>query len=174
MKHMILILMALLIALLPCAVAEEAGLANPITEYETLEEVNELAKVNLAHPAVMGVDEESFCTIDCGDYLIGQYVFNVAGREYCFRAAVVSAETDISGYYTADGTAFENSLSENGETEYCFADADMLARWFDGDIQYVLMLTGCEDAEQDWFRDIADEMRAITAAEPADEAADEE
>ena len=169
MKNIVMIILALIVALIPCAVAEQVGLPNPITEMESLAEVNEVAGVNLAHPAVMGVTEVSFCTIDCGDYVIGQYIFNVAGREYCFRGAVIGSETDISGYYTEDGTAFENQEPmDDGVIAYYFGESDKLARWFDGDIQYVLMLSDCSDAEDEWFEGIAEEMQFVSADVPAD------
>ncbi len=111
-----------------------AGLANPMTELESLDALNTAAGVQLCKAPVMGVTDESFCTI-AGTPLLAQYKFSVNGVPYCFRAVNGSAD-DISGIYTGEGTAFENGKNEG--MIFASAESTKLARWFVGDVQYVL------------------------------------
>ena len=106
----ILIAIALAVALCACTVTPAAptsepdpavGMPNPITEYGSLEEINDIVGMKLAHPPVMGVTDERFSIIDAGETKIAEYVFKVAGVEYDFRGSP-SFDGDISGYYTAD------------------------------------------------------------------------
>lgn len=129
-------------------------IANPCVDYESLEEINEKIGCSLASPAVMGVTDEGYTVI--GD-TIAEYRFDVNGAKFCFRAA--EQAEDISGVYDGDGTVFENA----GE-EMTFAEAEgfRLARWFDGGMQYVLMLTDeGETMEEETFEGVAEELQTI-------------
>ena len=131
------------------------GMPNPITEYGSLSEINELVGVNLVHPPVMGVTDERFSVIN-GEYKIAQYDFTVAGVDYCFRASPVYDE-DISGYYTADGLAFSGQPTD--EIEFVEDGEARLARWATIDGQYVLSAMNASDA----FEDVAEELKGLTS-----------
>ena len=132
------------------------GLPNPITEYGSLEEINELLILKLAHPPVMGVTDESYKIIDAGETQIAEYDFKVAGVEYCFRGSP-SYDADISGYYTAEGPAFSGMPTE--ETEFVEDGDAKLARWATIDGQYTLLSLNASDA----FEDVVKELRGLTA-----------
>ncbi|MBR5708139.1 MAG: hypothetical protein IKX41_02020 [Oscillospiraceae bacterium] len=136
------------------------GIPNPITEYGSLAEINELVGVNLVHPPVMGVTDERFSVIN-GEYKLAQYDFTVAGVDYCFRASPF-LDDDISGYYVDGGLVFSGRPTEELEfvtfktgEDY---DAPKLARWEAGDVQYVLSSRNASDA----FEDVAEELAGLT------------
>lgn len=143
---------------LSCA-AEQTGMPNPMTEIEDLAALNELAGVNLVRPAVMGVTEEKCFAIDCGEYILAEYDFEVNGNPWCFRSACVLGE-DISGLYGDEGEAFGNEPSD--DLVY-FLDADvMAARWFTLDGQYVLICKEPSAYDGETFGGIVQEMRDQT------------
>lgn len=165
MKKTVALIVCIIMAFSLCACGKEAaqpdegevGMPNPMTEYNSLDEINEAVGGELAHPAVMGVSDESYFIIDCGNYKIAEYNFNVAGYDYCYRCAEV--DEDISGVYMGgDGTAFKDGKCDgiqfNSDDEY------KCARWFDGDMQYVLSVSA-PDMEQETFESIADELMHI-------------
>ena len=137
------------------------GLPNPMTEYGSLGELNELLGVKLAHPAVMGVNDESFYLINGGTQ-IAQYNFTLNGVDYTFRASPVY-DTDISGYYIDGGTAFSGTPTD--ELEFAEYDGTKLARWATIDGQYVL---AGENAPEN-FADVAAEMAKLTRPGMSDE-----
>ena len=89
--------------------AEEhwAGMPNPMTQHSSLEEINNAVGAALCAPEGFKIENESFWTIDCGDYTIAQYDFSMDGMGVCFRCAPVME--DISGCYVGEGTAFSNA-----------------------------------------------------------------
>lgn len=134
-------------------IGEIAGLPNPMTEVESLEALNAAAGTQLCKAPVMGVTEESFCTIAVTPVL-AQYRFSINGIPYCFRAVNGSTD-DISGYYVGEGTAFENGKNEG--VIYASAETTKLARWFVGDVQYVLSATS-DTMDDILFASIAEEI----------------
>ena len=136
--------------------SESIGMPNPMTEYASLDEINDIVGSRLAHPAVMGVSHEEFFVIDCGDYMLADYRFTVGGVNYSFRCAPVTQ--DISGYYVGEGTAFADGARDG--IEYAEADGAQLARWFTIDGQYVLSAKDIADA--DTFALVAEELCAMT------------
>ena len=130
------------------------GLPNPVTEYGSLAEINDLLGLKLAHPPVMGVTDERFSVIN-GETQIAEYDFKVAGVEYCFRGSP-SFDGDISGYYTADGLAFSGQPTD--EIEFVEDGEAKLARWATIDGQYVLLAKNASDA----FADVAEELKGLT------------
>ncbi len=160
MKKLIVLLLALLLSF-GAAAETPIGIPNPITEYETLAEINEIVGSNLCHPAVMGVTDESFAVIDCGEYLIAQYRFAVNGLNYTFRCAAVAYQ-DISGVYINAEPAFADEYS--GETEFAFGEGLKLARWLDINGQYTLCLEDGENVmDEETFKLIALEMEELTS-----------
>lgn len=161
----ILIAIALAVALCACTVTPAAptsepdptaGMPNPIAEYGSLEEINDIVGMKLAHPPVMGVTDERFSIIDAGETKIAEYVFKVAGVEYDFRGSP-SFDGDISGYYTADGLAFSGQPTD--EIEFVEDGEARLARWATIDGQYVLAAKNANDA----FADVAEELKGLTS-----------
>ena len=159
MRKTLCVLLILVFCLSACAEGA-AGMPSPLTEYGSLNEINEIIGCNLVHPAVMGVINESFWTIDCGDYLIAQYVFELNGLPYTFRCAATTE--DISGVNTVSGTAFPGEPT--GEIEFFSGTGVHAARWFDLNGQYSLTVADYEGwMSDDTFTLIAMEMRDATS-----------
>ena len=167
MKRMLAFALAAMMILCLCACGEKpaeqpeieeppiGGMPNPMTEYASLDEINDIVGSKLVHPGVMGVSDEKFFVIDCGDYQIADYRFTVGGGEYTFRSAPVTQ--DVSGYYVGEGTAFTDGAKDG--IEYAEADEVQLARWFTIDGQYVL---SAKNVEADTFTLAAEELCAMT------------
>lgn len=130
---------------------------NPITELASLAELNEACKVAFVQPGVMGVTDEKFMTIDCGEYVIGEYDFTVNGLEYFFRCA--STTDDISGVYLADGSLFGNV---DGEVDVVSAEGWKGSRWFTIDGQYTLAVNDNDTMDEETFAGIAAELKEGT------------
>ena len=166
MKRMLVLALAAMMILSLCACgskqeekpeeSESIGLPNPMTEYASLDEINNIVGSKLVHPAVMGVSDEKFFVIDCGDYKLADYRFTVGGVDYMFRSAPVTQ--DISGYHVGEGTAFADGARDG--IEYAETDGTQLARWFTMDGQYVL--TAKDMADADTFALVAEELCAMT------------
>lgn len=110
------------------AVDVQTGIPNPIVEYSSLEEINELAGVNLMKPPVMGVSDERFSVINGR---IAQYICDINGMEWTFRGASITDE-DISGMYD------ERNVFTPNEDSVLYANEFYLDRFFDGDLQYTI------------------------------------
>lgn len=168
MKKLLSLSLCVLMLLSLCACGESKNdeqpennntqLANPVTAYGSLSEVNELLGCKLSSPAVMGVSDESFAVIDSEDFPIGEYKFSVNGMAYCLRFCG-SYDEDISGVYIDGSPAFSGQAksSEYGET-----DEMKLARWADIAGQYVLTVTDNGEMEQSTFEGIVSEMMDAT------------
>ena len=131
-----------------------ATLANPMTEYASLEELNAAAGTELRRPGVMGLTDERFESIACDNYLIAQYTFSAGGTEYVLRSAPVT--DDISGYYIGGNTAFPGEPKEG--LDFALGEGQaQLVRWFNIDGQFCLM---AEQAPEN-FSDIAAEISGI-------------
>lgn len=166
------------------------GMPNPMTAYDSLDEVNNAVGGNLCGPAAMGVSDEEFYVIDAGSYKLGEYRFKVNGYEYSLRCS--KTPEDISGIYLSggEGTAFSgvdgsavgeeldegiyiftpdqaqledenvtsdaNGIQFNGDSEY------KCARWFVGDMQYVLSANDGGELEQETFESVAGEFMLRT------------
>ena len=152
-KMMAGLLCLLLLCTLSACGKKETGLANPMTEYASLEELNAAAGTNLKQPQVMGVSEEGFFTIDGGDYVVAQYNFTVAGVAYTLRCAPTSH--DISGYYINGEPAYEEGFADG--IEYVDAEDAKLARWATLEGQFVLAGVGAGEN----FTDIAEEIAGL-------------
>ena len=99
-----------------------AGIANPMVEYASLDEINEKAGTAIALPEGTAVEDEQFFVISEN---LAEYRFTLDGIEYTVRGAAEDG-TDISGLYTENGTAFENdptlpnSYTGDGVCAYTF------------------------------------------------------
>ncbi len=142
------------------------GIANPISIYDSLDEINLLAGTQLRHPAVMGVTDESFSAIDCGEYVIAQYQFSINGYLYTFRGA--SALQDISGVYLGAENAFDDSYTD--QIEYAAGEGLKLARWFTGNIQYTVCLEDPDGImDEETYHLIAEEFMSYTEPDATEE-----
>lgn len=137
---------------------QEVSLPNPITEYGSLEEINELTHGHLVHPAVMGVTDERFSVIDCGDYQISQYDFTVNGIPYTYRFSS-NVLTDISGIYDNGGELFSGEF-KNEIKEFPGGKA---YRFFNTDGQYVLTAKDDGALSLDTFQSIAEEQQNLAS-----------
>ena len=161
-----ILIICLLLAFAFGAVAETVGMPNPVTEYETLSEINEIVGCELAHPAVMGVTDERFSVIETESCLIAEYCFDLNGLEYTFRCGAV-ADEDISGVYIDGESAFGSP--EGNDIEYAFGEGFKLARWFDINGQYILIQDDQENVmDEETFRLIAEEMKDLTSTVPTE------
>ena len=153
----LLLTLTMLLSLSACGgKEEEGGVPNPMTEYASLAELNEATLSRLVGPGVMGVSDESFIAYDCGDYLLAEYNFTVAGVKYMLRSAPTLE--DISGFYVNGEPAFSGDISDGinyAEGE----DGVQLARWANVDGQYVFACL----SENDDFTGIAEEMYAVNS-----------
>lgn len=162
MKRMLAILLSVLMLMGVCAsaAAEMAGMANPITEVDSLDAVNAAVKCNLCHPAVMGVTNEYFAVIGAnGEYPVGEYRFELNGVS-CIMRASGNMVDDISGVYVDGKPAFGYALLD--DIEGVFTDDMKLARWFNLDGQYVLMVEDHGAMDEDTFAMFAGEMCDLT------------
>lgn len=174
---------------------ENVGMPNPVTEYDSLAEVNAIVGGNLCAPGVMGVADKAFLVTDCGSYKIGEYQFTVAGYDYTLRCANV--REDISGVYLSggEGTAFsdfdtgkvvegeeigdniivytaDTPSSDDGNSNTAAngiqsnGDGEYkCARWFVDDMQYVLTVNDNSEMDHETFMSIADEIMHVTSGD---------
>ena len=166
-KSIVLLIGVCLLALALCACSapaedaaeetaeESAGLANPVTEYGSLSEINEITQGKLAQPAAMAVTDETYKIIDAGDYQIAEYGFSVNGTPYTYRFAS-GITADISGIYAEGGALFADEDSDSDQIKEF--EGGKAVRHFTPDGQYVLtvMDDGALSAED--FQAIADEL----------------
>jgi len=165
MKKLIAVIMAaaMLLSMAACgAEKKEANVANPWTDAESLDELNEKFGGRLAKPPVMGVSDEHFSYIDNDSSRIAQYNFSLGGYEYTFRFSD-NMKDDISGINTGNGTLFEGIV---GEANLSTSEVKA-SRWFTVDGQYVLMVTDNNKMEASQFSDIAEEITVLTVPEEA-------
>lgn len=110
-------------------------LSNPLVEFASIDELNEAMGSDIHQPEGVVLKDEMFIQIK-GTPDVGEYDFSVAGTNCMLRFAEIGAETDISGIYVASGSLFEGSDIND---EY-FENDDLKAqRWFEGDMQYILL-----------------------------------
>lgn len=135
---------------------KEIGLANPITEVESLEKLNAECEAKIIKPAVMGISEEKFLNISANDITIAEYAFRIAGRACSIRSAKV--KDDISGYYIDGNQAFDG-IKEG--IEYKEASDCFLSRFFVDDQQYVFVMERSENTEMEYFMMISEDVASI-------------
>lgn len=148
----------------PADTGAKASLPNPITAYDSLEEINEAVGGNLCHPPVMGVTEESFSVID-GESKIAQYAFTVSGVKYTYRFCADTAE-DISGIYVENGTLFSGKLNETEATETF--SGGIGARFCCDEGQYVLIGQAENGVDEEMFRSVSRELFSLASPQNAD------
>ena len=162
MKKLFAILAAAIL-MFSCAAAENTeSLANPWTEVESLEVLNETLDMNLQLPGVMGITDTQYRLMTTDDMIMGEVRFTLNGRDYVLRGAP-EFDTDISGIYVEDGkTAFEGVESE--ACTILTLGAVNAARWMDIAGQYVLFTEGDTALDEETFADMVDELMTLTRA----------
>ena len=126
----------------PAVEEQPVGMANPMTELGSLEELNDAANTALVKPSE-DVTDEQFFTVKSEDLILAEYRYVLDGVHYTLRSG--PSEDDISGYYTAAGAAFPAGRCDT--VEYCTTETASLARWFAGSLQYCL---AAEPAQEDF------------------------
>jgi len=137
------------------AEADEQG--ETVTEYASLEELNERLHINLCHPPVMGVSDETFKVIETADLLTGEYAFKVNGMDYVVRLAATTddisgVEEDMTAMYT-DADGVDIILTENYK----------IARRYTLDGQYNLVAHDEGTLTEEQFEGIAGEVLGLYA-----------
>lgn len=143
------------------ACAEAAvGMANPWRELESLEELNTAAYMNLQLPGVMGVTDVHYRLMANAELPLAELQFRVNGYSYVLRASG-NVEEDISGVYLDDGkTAFEDYADISDRI--VVTKTMKLARWFNTDGQYVLIVEDEGAYDEETFKGIVSEMMDLT------------
>ena len=137
-------------------------MANPWTDVDSLEALNEATELRLQLPAVMGVTAQAYRLLSSDDLLIAEVDFEVNGQAFTLRGSP-SFDQDISGVYLADGTtAFQGHESE-GEASVV-TDEVKAARWMDINGQYVLIAGDPAAIDAETFGLMAEELMDLTKA----------
>lgn len=142
MKRTLSILLVLLICLSLSACKQEPE--QPIRTYETLEEINSQANVNICKPAVMGVTEEKFST---GDHNTALYQFELNGYSYYVRACKDTIN-DVSDLFKNNKPLFEGCTEKIAFDE---ATGYKACRFILGNRQYVFGVYDEEKMNQEDF-----------------------
>lgn len=140
------------------------GMANPVTEVESLEKLMEMTGAKFSTPGVMGVSDEAYTITDCGDFKIAAYKYTVNDKKIEIRFCDNMTD-DISGYYVDGDTAF---AGVEGDAEKVMENA-ALARWYTVDGQYVFIIEA-EGLSKELFEDLAQEARDVSLGENSDSA----
>ena len=153
MKKLLLVLFVLCIMLSGCAKQEENGNTNATwdaVEYQTIEEMNEVAGTNIVSASVSSKLNEKFIVI-CKS--IAQYTFTCNDENWCIRASK-NVDDDISGLHY-DNIGFEKDV----EGIY-YNDDVYVHRFFNNDTQYVISLdVKDKDIAMSHFDEISAELK---------------
>ncbi len=134
------------------------NVVNPLTEYDSLEALNAVSSTRLVKPGIMGITDEQFNLIDCDEYTISEYTFNLNGINYILRGAPVTE--DISGVYLNGKSAFDDNT--DGSQEFIYDDEMKLARWFCAEGQYVFSSLDNGKLDNDTFSSMVSEIKTLT------------
>lgn len=126
----------------------EDGLANPFKHYDSIEEINKKAGVDLEVPAGFNTKDVAYSTIQ-NDPLIAECSFNIGEQMYSFRAAKTTG--DITGI-KADGKLLGDSFETGTEVAPVKVESgqqtdEFFARWFAGSVQYILYSLNATEEE---------------------------
>ncbi|MCF0105158.1 MAG: hypothetical protein HUJ53_00185 [Holdemanella sp.] len=142
---------------------QSTGMANPITQCESLDALNKSMNTKLCAPGVMGVEDVAYQLIDNGGYQIGEYIFKVAGQEYDFRVA--STKDDISGVYINGEAAFNKDIAEDEDIQYVESDEIKAARWFMIEGQYEISVKDDGKLSMESFKSMVNELYQQTTSD---------
>lgn len=140
------------------------GMANPWVELESVEALSMAAGIEMRLPGVMGITDVHARLLETEDAKLAELQFIVNGMKYVLRASAERLNEDISGVYLDGGeTAF---AARQDKDDAIVITADMkLARWYNVNGQYVLMIHDDGQMDEETFTAIADEMRQLTTPE---------
>ena len=120
------------------AAGDTTQIANPWTEYDSLDELNQAAGTALSSLAELPVTEERFAALADADYTLAEYDFTYNGTKFTLRCA--PTQGDISGIWQ-DGKALGDDRTADSLFEV--TDNGLWARWFDDTgMQYSLFGEG--------------------------------
>lgn len=160
----IVLCLGLLMSVVGCSKGIDEPVTNPIKEYKSLDEINEITGGNLMKPAIMGVEDKTYLIIQAPND-VAEYDFTLNGTPFRFRYSKAPFDEDISGYYIGGEPAF--TAEDYG---ICFVNPAKdvrLARWQDTqDGQYVLMAEG--EIDQNSFMDLVYELSDIIGVKEVD------
>ena len=137
----------------------DAGLANPMTEVESLEALNAEFDCVMITPTVVSVSDEQFFKV-AADPEFAQYNFKANGVDCTLRFAVAGMDTDISGYWKSDDSGETVFANSDSDTSYYECDEAKLARWFTIDGQYCFMANDNGEMDYNTFDSIIGEIKA--------------
>ena len=142
----------------------DVGMANPWVELESVEALSMAAGIEMRLPGVMGITDVHARLLETEDAKLAELQFSVNGMKYVLRASAERLNEDISGVYLDGGeTAF---AARQDKDDAIVITADMkLARWYNVNGQYVLMIHDDGQMDEETFTAIADEMRQLTTPE---------
>lgn len=156
MKKILVILLTSLLVLTGCSKKNEQtiGLAWDCTEYDTLEDLNEVAGSNISKLTTAEVSNEWFGYISSS---IAEYKFNIGEEEWSIRASK-DIDNDISGLHY-DAIKFEKGKDATYYTDEVYAH-----RLFINDMQYVISLNVKDkDIPETYFDEISNELLSSAA-----------
>lgn len=126
-------------------------LANPMVEYESLEDINKAVGVEIASPGIMGKENEQFLVISKE---IAQYSFDLNGYSWTIRGACIT-EHDISGIYHEHNNFVAN------QDGVLYTNEFYLDRFFDDDKQYTIFVADPDNLDQEQFMSVCNELESI-------------
>lgn len=127
------------------------GMANPMVEYDSLEEINEKVGVQIVTPGIMGKDNEKFFVISDN---LAQYNFDLNGYSFTIRGSK-KTDVDISGIHD------KNNVFEPGQDTTIYLNDCYIDRFYDGDIQYTIVCDNPEGLDETVFSDLCFELESI-------------
>ena len=127
------------------------GMANPMVEYDSLEEINEKVGVQIVTPGIMGKDNEKFFVISDN---LAQYNFDLNGYSFTIRGSK-KTDVDISGIHD------ENNVFEPGQDTTIYLNDCYIDRFFDVDKQYTIVCDNPEGLDETVFSDLCFELESI-------------
>jgi len=145
---------------LPASGSSMTAVGNPMTEYNTLDEINELLGCRLHLPPVMGVSDVSYATISSSEHTIGQAKFSVNGTEYNYRFSA-DFMADICGIYDNGKTLFDG-MEPGDDLQYAETADTKSVRWFTTDGQYCLSVSDDGSMDKDLFLTVAEELQSLS------------
>lgn len=155
MKKLLVTLLALLmcVSLAACSNKEEEVVPeNPVKQYETLAEINEIAGVELVAPGVAGKTGEEYYIIDNKTAV---YKFSLNGYEYFMRGCR-DASIDMSGVFVDGKTLFAGHEDEIFDFEE--GEGYKVGRFILGGRQYIFGVYDQETMDQNVFLDLCTEI----------------
>lgn len=135
-----LLVLTICLSLVACKQTPE----QPVQQYESLEEINDQANVNICKPAAMGITDEKFYMVDNNT---AAYQFVMNGYK-CYIRGCRDLVNDMSDLFV-DG----KGLFEGCEEKISFGEAQgyKACRFILGNRQYIFGINDKEEMQEDYF-----------------------